>query len=58
MAKSGLFNLSNENDHIKVYFDKEGTTGGNQVWTYDDVSYVKIVSVNNKSGISGAENLT
>lgn len=55
LAKSGLFNLSNENDHIKVYFDKEGTTGGNQVWTYDDVSYVKIVSVNNKSGISGAE---
>ncbi len=55
LAKSGEFNLSNENDHIIVYFDKEGTTGGNQIWTYNDVSYVKIVSVNNKLGISGAE---
>ncbi len=55
LAKSGEFNLSNENDHVKVYFDKEGTTGGNQVWTYNDVSYVKIVSVNNKLGISGTE---
>lgn len=55
LAKSGTFNLSNENDHIKVYFDKEGTTGGNQVWTYNDISYVKIVSIGNKSGISGSE---
>ena len=56
LAKKGAFNLSSENNYTNlVYFDKEGTTGGDQLWTYDDISYVKIVAVNNKAGISGAE---
>lgn len=56
LAKEGKFDLNSENNYTQtVYFDKEGTTGGNQLWTYDDISYVKIESVGNTSGISGAE---
>lgn len=56
LAKTGTFNLTQNNNYTEiVYFDKEGTTGGNQMWTYDNVSYVKIESVGNKIGLSGAE---
>ncbi len=56
LAKTGTFHLNSENHYTEiVYFDKEGTTGGNQLWTYDSVSYVKIESVGNKNGFSGAE---
>lgn len=56
LAKTGTFHLTLENNYTEtVYFDKEGTTGGNQLWTYDDISYVKIESIGNKNGISGAE---
>ena len=56
LAKTGTFDLNSENRYTEVvYFDKEGTTGGNQLWTYDEVSYVKIESVGNKKGFSGAE---
>ncbi len=56
LAKTGTFHLTEENNYTEiVYFDKEGTTGGNQLWTYNDISYVKIESVGNKNGISGAE---
>lgn len=55
LAKTGSFDLTDENHYTNiVYFDKEGTTGGNQLWTYSDVSYVKIVAVGN-AGISGKE---
>ncbi len=55
LAKEGTFDLNLSNDYTNiVYFDKEGTTGGNQLYTYNDISYVKIVSKNN-SGISGSE---
>ncbi len=56
LAKSGTFHLTKENNYTEtVYFDKEGSTGGNQLWTYDNISYVKIVSVGNFNGLSGAE---
>lgn len=56
LAKTGTFELNEQNDYTEiVYFDKEGTTGGDQLWTYDDISYVKIESVGNKNGLSGAE---
>ncbi len=56
LAKKGTFNLNQDNSYTEiVYFDREGTTGGNQLWTYTDISYVKIVSVGNKSGMSGVE---
>lgn len=56
LAKSGEFNLTSENNYTEtVYFDKEGSTGGNQLWTYDNISYVKLVSVGNTNGLSGAE---
>ncbi len=55
LAKSGNFLTNGSNDYTDiVYFDKEGTTGGNQLWTYADMSYVKIEAVGN-DGISGAE---
>ncbi len=54
LAKTGTFNLSADKDTEIIYFDKEGTTGGNQLWTYNDISYVKIEAVGN-NGISGAE---
>ena len=55
-VKEGTFNLNSNNKYKEtVYFDKEGTTGGNQLWTYNDIAYVKIVSVGNNNGISGAE---
>lgn len=56
LAKTGTFDLNAKNHYTEiVYFDKEGTTGGNQLWTYDEISYVKIESVGNKTGLSGAE---
>lgn len=55
LAKSGTFDLNSANDYSQiVYFDKEGTTAGDQLWTYTDISYVKIEAVGNQ-GISGAE---
>lgn len=55
LAKSGTFDLNSTNSYTQiVYFDKEGTTGGDQLWTYNDISYVKIEAVGNQ-GISGAE---
>ncbi len=50
LAKTGTF--TEELNHI--YFDKEGTTGGNQLWTYEDIAYVKIEALN-ATAISGAE---
>ncbi len=55
LAKKGTFNLTEDNNYTDlVYFDKEGTTGGDQLWTYNDISYVKIVNTSG-SGISGSE---
>lgn len=55
-AKMGRFNLTAENDYTDlIYFDKVGTTGGDQLWTYNDISYVKVESVGNTKGLSGAE---
>ncbi len=55
-VKEGTFVLKESNNYKNtIYFDKIGTTGGNQLWTYNDISYIKIVSVGNKNGISGAE---
>lgn len=54
LAKTGTFNFTNNKESNTIYFDKVGTTGGNQLWTYEDISYVKIEAVGN-TGISGAE---
>ncbi len=55
LAKSGTFDLNSDNHYTNiVYFDKEGTTGGNQLYTYHDISYVKIVA-EGANAISGAE---
>jgi len=55
LAKIGTFKLNKDNQYTNtVYFDKEGTTGGDQLWTYSDISYIKIEAIGNK-GISGSE---
>ncbi len=54
-VKEGTFDFNHDNEYTDtVYFDKPGTTGGNQLWTYSEISYVKIEAVGNKT-ISGAE---
>ncbi len=53
LAKQGTFTF-NENHEALIYFDKEGTTGGNQLWTYSDIGYIKIESIGG-TGISAAE---
>jgi len=56
LVKTGTFTLNEDNHYTElVYFDKEGTTGGDQLWTYHDISYVKLESVGNTAGLSGAE---
>ena len=56
VAREGTFNLSEENDYTDtIYFLKEGTDSETGLWTYNDISYVKIESVGNKKGISGVE---
>ncbi len=53
---TGKFNLTSEKNYEDlIYFMKEGTTSKNQLWTYNDISYIKIEAVGNKNGISGAE---
>lgn len=55
LAKTGTFKLNKDNQFSNiVYFDKEGTTGKDQLWTYSDISYIKIEAIGN-SGISGSE---
>lgn len=54
-VKSGTFDLTKDNNYTNtVYFMKEQTTSKNQLWTYHDVSYIKIEAVSNTS-ISGSE---
>ncbi len=56
VAREGNFNLTSENDYTEtVYFMKENTTSETQLWTYHDISYVKIEAIGNKNGISGVE---
>lgn len=54
LAKTGTFNFEGNKESTTIYFDKVGTTGGNQLWTYEDISYVKIEAIGN-TGISGSE---
>ena len=54
-VRSDTFNIDAKNPSEIVYFMKEGTTSKSQLWTYDDVSYIKIVAIGNTKGISGAE---
>ncbi len=53
-ARVGEFVLNDDNS-ATVYFMKQGTDSQSQIWTYHDVSYVKIEADGNKTGISGAE---
>ncbi len=55
LANSGTFDLNKDNDYTNtVYFMQEGTTSKTQLWTYDNVSYVLLVS-DGKTSLSGSE---
>ena len=53
LANNGTFNLSADNNVETIYFNKEGSTGGKQLWAYE-AAYVKIVAPRAK-GISIGE---
>ena len=53
LANNGKFNLSADNNVETIYFNKEGSTGGKQLWAYE-AAYVKIVAPRAK-GISIGE---
>ena len=55
VARTGTFNVTAENPETTVYFMGQNTTSQTQLWTYDNVVYVKIESDGNKNGLSGAE---
>ncbi len=52
-ARSGEFSF--DKNASTVYFMKPGTDSETQLYTFDDISYVRITSVGNKTGISGLE---
>ncbi len=54
VAREGTFEFD-ENNTVTVYFMQTGTDSESQLFTYDNVSYVKIESIGNKNGISGKE---
>ncbi len=54
VAKTGTFNLTNDNNTEIVYFMKPGTVSQNQLYTFNDIAYVKIESVG-KTTLSGSE---
>ena len=53
-ARKGTFELTKENPEQTVYFMKSGTTSESQLYTYNDISYIKIEAVN-KMSLSGSE---
>ncbi len=54
-ARVGTFNLTKENNYTDtVYFKKDASAADTSLWTYYDVSYVKIVS-DGKNSLSGSE---
>ena len=55
LAATGSFDLSAESSEKTIYFMKEGTDSKNQLWTYNNITYIKIESVGNTTGLSGAE---
>ena len=55
LARTGKFELTAESPETTVYFMGQITDSESQLWTYNDVAYVKIESVGNKKGLSGDE---
>ena len=55
IARTGTFNVTVDNPEEIIYFMGEGTDSESQLWTYNDVAYVKIEADGNKNGLSGAE---
>ncbi len=54
-VRTGNFGLTAENHEATVYFMGQDKDSESQLWTYNDVSYIKIESVGNTNGLSGAE---
>ncbi len=55
LARKGTFTLTSENPEETIYFMGQNTDSESQLWTYNDINYIKIESVDNKNGLSGAE---
>ncbi len=55
VAKVGTFNVTAEKPEEIVYFMGKDKSSESQLWTYNNISYIKIESVGNKAGLSGAE---
>ena len=53
-ARNGEFSLTAEDPETTIYFQKPGTTSETQLWTFDNIGYVKIESVGSTK-LSGAE---
>ncbi len=54
-ARIGEFKLTSEKPEEIIYFMGQDKDSESQLWTYDDISYVKIESDGNKNGFSGSE---
>ncbi len=54
VARKGTFDVSATDPEEIIYFMQQGTTSESQLWTYHDVSYVKI-EADGKKTLSGAE---
>ncbi len=55
LARTGTFNVTVENPEEIIYFMGQGTDSESQLWTYNDIAYIKIESDGNKAGLSGSE---
>ncbi len=55
LARTGTFNLTADKPEETVYFMGQDKDSESQLWTYNDISYIKIESDGNKAGLSGTE---
>ncbi len=55
VAKEGTFNLTSDNNYTDlIYFARPGTVSKDQLYTFNDIAYIKIESVG-KTTLSGSE---
>lgn len=55
IARTGTFNLTVDKPEETIYFMGQDKDSESQLWTYNDISYIKIESDGNRNGLSGAE---
>lgn len=55
VVRTGVFALTEDEPEATIYFMGQNTDSESQLWTYNDVAYIKIESDGNTKGFSGAE---